>query len=392
MNVLLVSSCRLDPLLGSGKTRLRWSEGLRALGHTVDVCEPAAYETWHGATRRAPRFRQAWGACSFVEEKLGSQDYDLIDCCGAEFGLLAWRLAGRRNRPLIVAHTDGLELLASDRDRAYNAPRGLRARLGSWFSHQTHDRLSRAAFVHADAFVALCDLDRDYVVSHGLFPAERTAVIEPGLDDEYLNRPFAVRRERQQDRVAFTGSWIARKGVGVLAAVMTNVLRTHPGAHFDVFGASGQRDAVTAALPADLGHRMTVHGRLSNEQLAQGLAQARVFFFPTQYEGYGMALAEAMACGCAVVTTRTGFGAGLRDGEEGLLCDFDDVGAMEAAICRLLDEPATCERIAQAGWARVQRLRWDVNTRKLGATYEQWVSEHQRRRAPSATAPPKVSA
>ena len=46
MKILSLSTCPLDPLLGSGKTRLRWSEGLRELGHTVDMAEPRDYETW----------------------------------------------------------------------------------------------------------------------------------------------------------------------------------------------------------------------------------------------------------------------------------------------------------------------------------------------------------
>lgn len=373
LKILLLSSCPLDPMLGSGKTRLRWSEGLRTLGHTVDVCEPRDYETWYGM-RKARRFRQAWGACDLVREKLADQDYDLIDCCGAEFGLMCWRLLRAKDRPLLVAHTDGLELLASDRDRVYLPARGLHGRTRSWWSRQTHDRLSRLAFANADAFVALCDLDRDYVVDRGLFPPERSAVVPPGLDDEYLNRGF---RSDKEDRIAFTGSWTTRKGIGTLAAVITAVLRRRGEVHFDVFGAASQRDVVRAAFPKDLQHRIMVHGRLSNAALAVQLTRARIFFFPSQYEGYGMASAEAMACSCAVITTPTGFGAELRHGEDGLLCDFDDAAAMEAAIIGLLDDRASCERIARAGWTRVNKLRWDVNVRKLSALYSTWVADHR---------------
>src|SRR6185295_8984650 len=156
MKILSLSTCALDPLLGSGKTRLRWTEGLRDLGHTVDVAEPRDYETWHGM-RRAVRFRQAWGACRFVKQKLEAGAYDAIEFFGAEFGLITRQLAKLRERPLIVAHTDGLELLASERERAYNPPRSLMAHAHSWYWRQTHERLSRAAFVYADAFVTGCE-------------------------------------------------------------------------------------------------------------------------------------------------------------------------------------------------------------------------------------------
>jgi hypothetical protein len=103
-------------MLGSGKTRLRWSEGLRALGHEVDVFEPRHFEWLHGA-RRALRFRQALGAVGFVRAQLGKRHYDLVEFFGGEFGLATERLSRERRRPFIIAHTDGFKLLASERER-----------------------------------------------------------------------------------------------------------------------------------------------------------------------------------------------------------------------------------------------------------------------------------
>lgn len=370
MNILSLSTCRLDPLLGSGKTRLRWTEGLRKLGHGVDVAEPQVYETWHGI-RRAVRFRQGWGACSFVKQKLESGRYDLIEFFGAEFGYITWQLSKLRARPLIVAHTDGLELLASERERAYDPPRSLVEHAHSWYWRHTHERLSRAAFVYADAFVTGSELDREYVIGHGIFEPERTSVVEPGLDDEYLAKPFI---EKKEHRVAYTGSWIARKGIDKLTMVMTDVLNRDRALRFDVYS-GGNQEAVMACFPASLHDRIDVHARLSNEQLAEAMARAKVFFFPSQYEGFGMSLGEAMACSCAAVTTPTGFGAELRDGVDALVCGFDDVEAMKSSVLRLLSDEPERLSIARAGWERVRTLRWDSNIRKLEATYERWCAE-----------------
>jgi glycosyltransferase involved in cell wall biosynthesis len=373
MKILSLSTCPLDPLLGSGKTRLRWSEGLRELGHSVEMAEPRDYETWHGM-RRALRFRQAWGACSFVKHKLESGSYDLIEFFGAEFGLITWQLSKLKVRPLIVAHTDGLELLASERERAYSPPRSLMRLSHSWYWTLTYERLSRAAFVYADAFVTGCDLDRQYVIEHGIFEPARTAVVEPGLDDDYLAMPFT---EKKEHRVAYTGSWIARKGIDKLTAVMSGILNRDRELRFDVYGTGGNREAVVAYFPASLHERIEVHGRLSNEQLAEAMARAKVFFFPSQYEGFGMALGEAMACSCAVVTTPTGFGAELRDGDEAIVCGFDDVEAMKSSVLRLLSDDELRSSIARNGWERVRTLRWDSNIKNLESIYTRWVSEYQ---------------
>jgi glycosyltransferase involved in cell wall biosynthesis len=373
MKILSLSTCPLDPHLGSGKTRLRWSEGLRELGHSVDMAEPQDYETWHGM-RRALRFRQAWGACGFVKRKLEADNYDLIEFFGGEFGLITRQLSNLKERPLIVAHTDGLELLASERERAYNPARSLKGLARSWYSTHTHERLSRAAFVYADAFVTGSELDRKYVVQHGIFEPVRTAVVEPGLDDEYQSMPFI---EKKEHRVAFTGSWIARKGIEKLAAVMTEVLTRDRELRFDVYS-GGDREAVMARFPASLSDRIEVYGRLSNNQLSEAMARARVFFFPSQYEGFGMSLSEAMACSCAVVTTPTGFGAELRDGVEAFVCGFDDVEAMRHSVERLLNDEDLRLSIARAGWERVRSLTWESNIKKLESIYTGWCSEWQR--------------
>jgi len=371
MKILSLSTCPLDPILGSGKTRLRWSEGLRELGHSVDMAEPFDYETWHGM-RRALRFRQAWGACSFVKKRLESGNYDAIEFFGGEFGLITWQLSKLSERPLIIAHTDGLELLASERQRAFDPPRSLMSFAHSWYSTRTHDRLSRAAFVYADAFVTGCELDREYVIEHEIFEPERTAVVEPGLDDEYLAMPFIDKKEH---RVAYTGSWIPRKGIEKLTAVMTEVLTRDRELRFDVYGTGGNREAVLSWFPDCLHDRIEVHGRLSNEQLAEALTRAKVFFFPSQYEGFGMSLGEAMACSCAAVTTPTGFGAELRDRVDAIVCGFDDVEAMKRGVLRLLSDEPERLSIARTGWERVRTLRWDSNIKKLEATYERWCAE-----------------
>jgi glycosyltransferase involved in cell wall biosynthesis len=373
MNILSLSTCPLDPTLGSGKTRLRWSEGLRALGHSVEMVEPKEFEVWHGQSR-ALRFRQAWGACRFIRERLAATAYDLVEFFGGEFGLATWLLSRRPEHPLIVAHTDGLELLAAERERIYNPPTSSKQQIRAWFATQTHDRLSRTAFVHADAFVTGCELDREYVLKLGLYPKHRTGVVEPGLDPEYLAVSFTLEKE---ERIAYTGSWGARKGVGLLCRVMSHVLTQRPTLKFDVFGTGGQQRDVLKCFPSELHERIVVHAKLTTQELAARLAKAKVFFFPTQYEGFGMALAEAMACSCVPVTTRTGFGATLRDGEEALLTEFDDTDAMARAILSLLDDEGRRRQVARGAWQRVRPLIWDANIAKLAALYQAWIGEHQ---------------
>jgi glycosyltransferase involved in cell wall biosynthesis len=158
---------------------------------------------------------------------------------------------------------------------------------------------------------------------------------------------------------------------------MTQVMTQRPDVQFDIYGNGQSPVTILAHFPERLHSRITVYPRLASQAIAHGLAGAKVFFFPSQYEGFGLALADAMACSCAGVTTPTGFGAELKHGQEVIRCEFDDVDAMTTAIVGLLDDEVWRCQIAKQGWQRVQSLRWDTSVAKLDALYRQWVADHQ---------------
>lgn len=340
----------------------------------MDVLEPNHYELL-ADSRRGTRFRQALGAWRAIVKRLDETRYDLVDFCGGEFGLVTWWLSRRSERPMLVAHTDGLELLASEREREYAPAVTLRDHLRRGFGAQTHERLSHAAFAYADVFLTLCQVDRDYVVGRNLFDADHAEVIPPGLDVEYLERPFVAEKEH---RVAYMGSWIPRKGVASVTTIMSNLLATRGSLHLDIFGAHNDREVILNSFPGLVRPRVTIHPKLPAQTLAAELSRASVFLFPTQYEGFGMAISEAMACSCAVVTTPTGYGAELTNDRDALICGFEDVADMERAVSRLLDDEPARRRLASEGWNRVRSLRWEANVAKLEATYTRWLGEFGR--------------
>ncbi|HVU32059.1 MAG TPA: glycosyltransferase family 4 protein [Opitutaceae bacterium] len=366
MKVLVYSNCRLDPALGSGKTRIRFSEGLRALGHSVRTVAPEEFEAWR-AVRGGRRFRMAYGALRHARRTLHETNYDVIELNGGEFGWLASRLRRTARRPLLVHRTDGCELLADDaKQRASARERAAGLTVATPFHHA----LDRASFRDVDACVTLSELDRRFLVSRGLQPAERTLAVPPGLDGEFLHvSPPAARAPR----IAFLGSWISRKGVDALVPAAASVLTAWPGVTLDLLGTGADPAAVRANFPPSVRARVEVAGRLSGQAVAERLAAAAIFVLPARYEGYGMAIAEAMACGCAVVTTRTGFGADLQDGKSAILVGFDDVPALSAAISRLIANPQFCLELAAAGWNLVRSHRWCASVAAIEAAYVRWL-------------------
>jgi phosphatidylinositol alpha-1,6-mannosyltransferase len=87
----------------------------------------------------------------------------------------------------------------------------------------------------------------------------------------------------------------------------------------------------------------------------------------SQVEGFGIALAEASACGLPVIAGRSGgLAEVVRDGETGLVVEPDDPDAVAAAVGRVFDDQLLSRRLGQAGRHAVETYyNWDRVIRDL---------------------------
>lgn len=373
MRIACLTNTPLDPSLGSGKTVLAWSEGLRRLGHEVDVMAPDSfYRPWPG--EKAKRLKMRIDPLRLMPQLLSGR-YELVESYGAEFGPLTSRLArrSRAKRPFLVAHTNGLELLA-DAAQAREPDAVEEAalkRLARRFLQPWIRRADLSAFRQVDAFAAICQRDLEHVVAHKIQPPERCAVVEPGIDEPFLrahwDRPKA-------HRLVSLGTWTPRKDPLTLLSVASRIMEDDSGVEFHVLGAGGARGHLLNHLPPAFHARTVIHPVLTQSEMVDILSQSKVFLFPSLYEGFGMAITESMACGCAVVVTPTGFGASIKNGEDGVVCGFRDVAAMAAAVNQLLHDDAGRFRLAAKGRERVSRLGWSEQVRKLETVYHRWLN------------------
>lgn len=106
-------------------------------------------------------------------------------------------------------------------------------------------------------------------------------------------------------------------------------------------------------------------------------AAADAFVFPTPYDAFGMVIAEAMAMGLPVVTTRrAGASELVDDGVTGLLVDdAGDVEGLARHLAALARDPERRRLIGEAARARMERHSWDEVARRTMAVYERTVRE-----------------
>lgn len=116
-------------------------------------------------------------------------------------------------------------------------------------------------------------------------------------------------------------------------------------------------EAKQAAVTLDLTARVHFLGPVAEADLPALYAAATLFVFPSQYEGFGLPVLEAMACGTPVACSNV---SSLPEvaGDAARLFDPATPAAIAEALEQLLDAPALCETLRTRGLAQAARFSW----------------------------------
>jgi alpha-maltose-1-phosphate synthase len=229
----------------------------------------------------------------------------------------------------------------------------------------------RVAAASAAAVVAVSDgMRADIMAAYPEIPAERIRVIRNGIDTaEYRPDPNTEVLERYgidlaRPYVIFVGRITRQKGVPVLLRAASGLI---PEAQLVLLaGAADTQEQLAEVTELVDGLRATRSGvfwipeMLPKHDVIQLLTHATVFAIPSIYEPLGIVNLEAMACGTAVVGSRTGgIPEVVADGETGLLVLAGEPEPLAAALNTLLSNPDRAAAMGQAGRKRaVAEFGW----------------------------------
>lgn len=245
-----------------------------------------------------------------------------------------------------------------------------------------NDQIERAVAI-ADHILADSDAAKSDLIKLLAVPAEKITVVWLAPDSIYhvLTAPeLSVARSdlKLPDRfILFTGTLEPRKNIaGLLQAYRSYLDRTHDSADLILAGARGWLFAETHALIEQL--RLQDRVRLIEAPTDSNLVAlyncAAAYVQPSFYEGFGLTILEAMACGVPCIISSRGSLPEI-GGDAALIIDPEDVSQLADALERVLTDAQLQSYLRQRGLIRVKDFSWERCVRETRAVYEKVLSE-----------------
>jgi glycosyltransferase involved in cell wall biosynthesis len=240
----------------------------------------------------------------------------------------------------------------------------------SWRYRLLQERLMpmflRTACRKADLVTCLNRGEVDFLVQRGWVEEKRLATVAHGVNDGFF---LAERPQRPLRSLLFVAQWLPMKGTDTLQRSFTALARRHPDLDLTCAGTLAGPDAVLSSFPDDVRGRVKVLPRVDPHQLASLYAHADAFVFPSSYEGFGVALLEAMAARLPIVSTPVGVALdALRDGDSALIIRKRHPEALVSAVDRLIADDGLRRKLGEGAYARAEAYRENDRLREWADT------------------------
>jgi glycosyltransferase involved in cell wall biosynthesis len=233
-------------------------------------------------------------------------------------------------------------------------------------------KLVSAAARRASAVLTVSEAAKRDIVRTMSIPAGRVHVAYNAVDPSMRPTTDSVAVEAMRDSFGIAGDYILYFGGFDIRKNVERVIRAYHAARRS-FGRPHQ--LVVAGSLSLVGHplypdprplvrrlgleaQVVVTGRVSETDKTLLYGAATAFVFPSLYEGFGIPVLEAMACGAPVITSNV---SSLPEvaGDAAILVDPTSIEAVADAMVRLVNDPALREELQARGFRRASEFSWD---------------------------------
>jgi glycosyltransferase involved in cell wall biosynthesis len=256
-------------------------------------------------------------------------------------------------------------------------PQGAHPALLAWLTKAVPRSLRRACHVLADSESTRADL-----IELMRVPAAQITVIGAGVEERFqpVTDPEARSRVRARyhlpDRFVLSVSTLEpRKNFPGLISAFNGLASvggkpTMDDLHLVIAGGRGwlYDEIFAAAKASPVPERIHITGYVADEDLPALYSLATLFAFPSNYEGFGIPVLEAMACGTPVVCADN---SSLPEvaGDAALLVEATNADRLADAMRQLLIDTSLRETLIQRGYKQARKFTWEGAARRLLEVY-----------------------
>ena len=243
---------------------------------------------------------------------------------------------------------------------------------------------TRSAVRRAERVIAVSHQTKEELVHFLQVPAEKVDVIHNGVSEAFRPAPpeevarFRSERGLPPRFILFLGTLEPRKNVVSLLEGFARWRKDSglgmgtDGVKLVVAGAKGWYFKQIFARAEELGlsSELLFPGFLPEKELPWWYRAAECFVYPSLYEGFGLPVLEAMACGTPVITSSV---SSLPEvaGSAAITVDPGDTVALADAMGQVLGDAALRADMRQAGLLQAKRFSWDRTALETAAVYRQ---------------------
>jgi glycosyltransferase involved in cell wall biosynthesis len=215
---------------------------------------------------------------------------------------------------------------------------------------------------------------RDVEQQFGVSP-ERITVVQPGVDPAFRPLPpdevacFRQQHDLPERFVLHVGTLQPRKNLPLLLDAFARLLA--PDVELVMAGGKGWLFAEIFAKVEALGlqDRVRFVGYVPDEALPWWYNAAALLVFPSLYEGFGLPVVEAMACGTPVIAANTS-SIPEAAGDAALLFNPIDVNGLAERMDLVLNNTAVSDQLRQQGPLQAKRFSWERAGRETAVVYQ----------------------
>lgn len=314
----------------------------------------------------------AWGTYRFLRRK--HFDFDVVVCCAFPYlSCLAAKAAiGRRCTPLAIMWYEarGMRAWIAQAGVAFGCAAAVFEKIVSWLSpfNQTISEFT------ARRMVKLLRMQPDTIT-----------VVHCGVDVRSVTATNATTKE---PFILSVGRLVRHKRTEMLLEAFARIADSFPEHRLHIVGKGIQRHALEEYASAlGLSERVRFIDTLSTEDVYEQFRKAQAFVLPSEQEGFGIVVIEAMAAGTPVITRRAPLSAAasiITDGEDGLL--FETTDGLAEKLQAVLSDSGLSATLIEGGLRTAAANDWD---KAIVPSMERWLSSISSTYSSHSQRPPK---